>query len=60
MGANEGDRERPCSRRGVGGKLIKDGFANRQDIETYVHHHYLVLPVVDKQRRPWVLDGEPV
>jgi hypothetical protein len=44
----------------LGDKLIKDGFVNRQDIEAYVNHHYLVLPVVDKQGRPWLLDGKPV
>ena len=38
------------------GKLIKDGFTNRQDLEAYVNHHYIVLPVVDKQGRPWLLD----
>jgi predicted Zn-ribbon and HTH transcriptional regulator len=41
-------------------KLIKDDFTNRQDVETYVNHHYLVLPVVNKERRPWLLDGKPV
>lgn len=41
-------------------KLIKDDFTNRQDLEQYVNHHYLVLPVVDKQGRPWLLDGKPV
>ena len=28
----------------VGGKLIKDGFASRQELEEYVNHHYLTLP----------------
>ena len=32
----------------VGGKLIKDGFASRQELEDYVNHHYLALPVLDK------------
>ncbi|MBL8038699.1 hypothetical protein ACYX34_10075 [Nitrospira sp. CMX1] len=44
----------------VGGKFIKDGFTNRQELEAYVNHHYLVLPVVDKQGRSWLLDGKPV
>jgi predicted Zn-ribbon and HTH transcriptional regulator len=44
----------------VGGKLIKAGFASQRDIEDYVNHHYLVLPVVDKKGRPWLLDGKPV
>lgn len=44
----------------VGHKLIKDGFASREDIEDYVNHHYLVLPVVDKGGKPWLLNGEPV
>ncbi len=42
------------------GKLIKDGFTNRQDIEEYVSRQYLTLPVVDQQGRPWLLDGKPV
>ncbi|MGQ0811118.1 MAG: hypothetical protein ACT4OO_07820 [Nitrospiraceae bacterium] len=44
----------------VGGKLIKAGFANRRDIEDYVNHHYMVLPVVSNDGRPWLLDGKPV
>ena len=44
----------------LGGRLIKNGFTNRQDLEAYVNHHYLVLPVVDKQGRPWLLDGKPI
>ena len=44
----------------VSGKFIKDGFANRADIEDYVNHHYLVLPVVDNTGQPWLLDGKPV
>ena len=44
----------------VGGKLIKDGFANRQEIEDYVNHHYLVLPVVDQAGKPWMLEGQPI
>jgi len=44
----------------VGDKLIKDGFANRREIEEYVNHHYLVLPVVDNAGKPWVLEGKPV
>ena len=42
------------------GKLIKDGFVNHHEIEEYVNHHYLVLPVVDRQGQPWLLDGMPV
>jgi predicted Zn-ribbon and HTH transcriptional regulator len=44
----------------VSGKLIKDGFANRQEVEDYVNHHYLALPVTDDAGRPWLLDGKPV
>ncbi|HMS84751.1 MAG TPA: hypothetical protein PKD12_13955 [Nitrospira sp.] len=43
-----------------GGKLIKDSFANQQTLEDYVNHHYIVLPVVDNQGRPWLVDGKPV
>ena len=44
----------------VGGKLIKDGFADRKAVEDYVNHHYLALPVTDKAGRPWQLEGKPV
>lgn len=44
----------------LGNKLIKDGFASRKEIEEYVNQHYLVLPTVDKQGEPWLLDGMPV
>lgn len=44
----------------VSGKLVKNGFANRQDIEDYVNHHYLALPVVDNTGKPWELDGSPI
>ena len=44
----------------VTGALIKDGFASRQDLEDYVNHHYMVLPVIDHEGRPWLLDGRPV
>lgn len=42
------------------GKLIKDGFASQRDIEDYVNHHYIVLPTVDRQGKPWLLEGQPV
>ena len=44
----------------VSGKLVKDGFASRREIEDYVNHHYLVLPAIDNAGRPWQLDGKPV
>jgi hypothetical protein len=44
----------------VGEKLIRDGFTNQREIEDYVNHHYLVLPVVDNAGRPWLLDGKPI
>ena len=44
----------------VSGKLIKEGFANRRELEDYVNHHYLVLPAIDNAGRPWLLDGKPV
>lgn len=44
----------------VSGKFIMDGFAGRADIEDYVNHHYLALPVVDNAGQPWLLDGKPV
>ncbi|HEX9742797.1 MAG TPA: hypothetical protein VGA17_08415 [Nitrospiraceae bacterium] len=44
----------------VSGKLIKDGFTSRRELEDYVNHHYLALPVVDNAGTPWLLDGKPV
>lgn len=44
----------------LGGKLIKDGFTSRQELENYVNHHYLTLPVLDHAGNPWLLDGKPV
>src|SRR5688500_6541855 len=44
----------------MSGKLIQGEFASRRGIEDYVNHHYLALPVVDNQGRPWMLDGKPV
>jgi len=42
------------------GKLIKEGFTNRGELERYAVHHYIVLPVIDKAGRPWELDGQPI
>jgi len=44
----------------VSGKLIKDDLTTHEAIEDYANHHYLVLPVVDKRCRTWLLDGKPV
>lgn len=44
----------------MSGKLIRAGFSSRRDIEDYVNHHYLALPVTDNKGQPWVLDGKPV
>jgi predicted RNA-binding Zn-ribbon protein involved in translation (DUF1610 family) len=44
----------------VSGKLIKEGLTSHKDIKDYVDHHYLVLPVVDKKCRPWLLDGKQI
>lgn len=44
----------------VSQKLIKDGFSNLREVEDYVNHHYLALPVVDNAGKPWLLDGKPV
>jgi hypothetical protein len=44
----------------VSGTLIKDGFASRRDLENYVNHHYLALPVTDNAGRLWLLDGSPI
>jgi len=44
----------------LGGKLIKDGFASHQELEDYVNHHYVALPVRDNAGNMWLLDGKPV
>jgi hypothetical protein len=44
----------------VSGKLIRAGFASRGDLDDYVKHHYLALPVVDRAGHPWMLDGKPI
>ena len=40
------------------GTLLKDGFANHDEVTDYVNHHYIVLPVMDAEDRPWMLDGK--
>ena len=42
------------------GKLMKDGLTTHEEIQDYVNHHYIALPVVNKACEPWVLDGEPI
>ena len=44
----------------LSGKLIKHGFTDRREVEDYVNHHYLALPVADDAGRPWLLDGKLV
>ncbi len=44
----------------VSGKLIRDGFQDRREIEDYVNHHYVILPVVDNSGRLWLLDDRLV
>lgn len=44
----------------VSGRLIKEGFMARQDLEGYVKHHYVILPVLDNTGQPWLLDGRLV
>ncbi len=44
----------------VTGKLIQTGFSSPAEIEEYVKHHYLVLPVRDNAGNPWLLDGKPI
>ena len=44
----------------VGGKLVKGGFASREELEDYVKHHYVTLPVLDNAGNPWLLEGKPV
>ena len=42
------------------GKSIRDGFPSRAALEEYAAHHYLALPQVDNEGRPWELEGQPV
>ena len=42
------------------GKLVQDSLPTRTEQENYAAQHYIVLPVVDKSGKPWVLDGQPV
>jgi DNA-directed RNA polymerase subunit RPC12/RpoP len=42
------------------GKLVQDSLPTRTEQETYAAQHYIVLPVVDKAGKPWVLDDQPV
>lgn len=42
------------------GKLLKEGFTHRKAMEDYATHHYIVLPEIDKNGKPWELDGRPV
>ena len=41
--------------------LIKDGLSSEEEREEYATHHYIVLPVVDKAGREWMIEeGQPV
>jgi hypothetical protein len=42
------------------GKLIIEGLSTPRQIKDYAARHYVVLPVVDKAEKPWLLDGKPV
>jgi len=42
------------------GKMIKDGLSTRQAMLDYAAHHYVVLPEVDHQGRPWEFNEQPV
>ena len=42
------------------GKILKEELSTRQAMEDYAAHHYVVLPEVDHQGRPWALNGQPV
>jgi len=44
----------------VGGKVIKAGFANQREIDEYVKHHYVALPITDNAGHPWSLEGKLV
>lgn len=42
------------------GRLIKDQFATRKELEDYAMHHSLVLPVLDNSGHSWLIDGKLV
>lgn len=42
------------------GQVIRGEFPTRQALEDYAAHHYLVLPQVDHEGKPWDLNGQPV
>ena len=42
------------------GAIIKEGLLTRQAIQDYAAHHYVVLPEMDHQGRPWELNEQPV
>ena len=42
------------------GKLLHGGFSTGEELADYADRHYIVLPEVDKDGRPWDLDGGPV
>lgn len=42
------------------GAIIKEGLLTRQAMQDYAAHHYVVLPEVDHQGRPWRWNDQPV
>lgn len=42
------------------GSIIKEGLLTRQAMQDYAAHHYVVLPEVDHQGRPWEFNEQPV
>jgi hypothetical protein len=45
---------------GKTGKILKEGLSTRQAMQDFAAHHYVALPEVDHQGRPWELNGQPV
>jgi hypothetical protein len=39
------------------GTILKDGFANHDEVTHYVNHHYVVLPAHDNHGSPTVLSN---
>jgi hypothetical protein len=42
------------------GRLVQKSLPTREQQEAFAVHHYIVLPVIDKAGKLWMLDGQPV
>jgi len=42
------------------GGLLKAGLTTQKEREDYATHHYMVLPVLDRAGRPWLIDNKHI